>query len=30
MSAVPANLLRVPIGIERADELIEDLEHALG
>ncbi len=29
-SAVPANLLRVSVGIERADELIADLEHALG
>ncbi len=29
-SAVPANLLRVSVGIERADELIDDLEQALG
>ena len=29
-SAVPANLLRVSVGIERADELIADLEQALG
>ena len=29
-SAVPANLLRLSVGIERADELIADLEHALG
>ena len=28
-SAVPANLLRVSVGIERADELISDLEQAL-
>ncbi len=30
LSAVPANLLRLSIGIERADELIADLEQALG
>ena len=29
-SAVPANLLRLSVGIERADELIADLEQALG
>ncbi len=29
LSAVPANLLRLSIGIERADELIADLEQAL-
>ena len=28
-SAVPANLLRLSVGIERADELIADLEQAL-
>ena len=28
-SAVPANLLRLSVGIERADELISDLEQAL-
>ena len=29
LSAVPANLLRLSVGIERADELIADLEQAL-
>ena len=29
-SAVPANLLRLSIGIESADDLIADLEAALG
>ena len=29
-SAVPANLLRLSVGIERADELVADLEQALG
>ena len=29
-SAVPANLLRLSVGIERADELVADLERALG
>ena len=29
-SAVPENLLRLSVGIERADELISDLEQALG
>ncbi len=29
MSAVPPNLLRLSIGIERADELIDDLERSL-
>ena len=28
-SLVPANLLRVSVGIENAQELIADLEHAL-
>ena len=28
-SIVPANLLRLSVGIERVDELIEDLEQAL-
>ncbi len=30
LSAVPANLLRLSVGIERVDELIADLEQALG
>ena len=29
LSAVPANLLRLSVGIERADELVADLEQAL-
>ncbi len=29
LSAVPANLLRLSVGIERADDLIADLEQAL-
>ena len=30
LSAVPENLLRLSVGVERADELIADLEQALG
>jgi cystathionine gamma-synthase len=30
MTLAPENLLRVSIGLEHADDLIEDLEQALG